>query len=376
MKMLACLLLMFTVMTGACIDKKTCTISGTLTNGKDTTVLYLYSDSLPEVDSIFVVNGQLRHQLPLAHPMRFVLHNKRNQYDFRDRKVIWLEPSEINITGDLEFMKKMKVTGSASQMVYEDYSHLIDSVQRKMTAAKDELQFTPEDKKDAAELAIGSLRKELSQGIVDFMTKHKDSYVVLSALHDESYLAFRVLDKEQIKQVYSQLPQELKAMPMGHEIKRYYELPEPPKVGDMAPEIIQVSPKGDTIRLSDFRGKYVLLDFWSSSCAPCRGEFKWLKKAYSKYHPKGLEILGVSGDSRKQAWVNAIANDSIPWVNVSDLKGWQNEAFLRYDIKMMPYKFLVNPDGMIVKDRIWFSSESITEKVLGEIFKDKKMEGL
>lgn len=376
MKSLLCLLMLFTVMTGACIDKKTCTLYGTLTNGKDTTVLYLYSDSLPEVDSIMVVNGTFRHQLPLSHPTQFVLHNKRNRYDFRDRKVIWLEPSEINISGDLEFIKNFKVAGSASQLVFEQYTHLMDSVRRRLSDAINELQFTPEDKKEAAELANDSLRRELSKGIVDFMQKHKDSYVVLSGLHAESYLAFRVLDKEQIKQVYHQLPQELKALAMGHEIKRYYELPEPPKVGDRAPEIVQLSPEGDTIRLSDFRGKYVLVDFWSSSCAPCRGEFKWLKKAYSKYHPKGLEILGVSGDSRKQAWINAIGNDSIPWVNVSDLKGWQNEAFLRYDIKMMPYKFLINPDGMIVKDRIWFSSEWVTEKVLGEIFENKKIEGL
>lgn len=372
MKKLACLLLLLSMMVGACQNRNTCTISGTVTNSKDTTVLYLVSDSIAEVDSITIVNGKFRHQISLSHPQKFLLHNKRNHYPFRDRKAIWLEPSDITISGDLEFIKNFKLTGSASQVVFEEYTHLMDSVQRRLSDAKNEIRFTPNDKKQAAERGIDSLRKEFSKGIIGFMTGHKNSPVVLSGLHSESYMAFRILDKAQIKNVYNQFPERFKASGTGKEIKKYFELPEAPKVGEMAPDIIQITPNGDTIKLSDFRGYYVLVDFWSSSCAPCRGEFKWLKKAYSKYHPNGLVVFGVSGDSNMQPWVNAIKHDSIPWINVSDLKGWYNEAFLRYDIKGIPHKLLVNPDGLIVKDDGWFCNESITEQVLGEIYENKK----
>jgi peroxiredoxin len=170
--------------------------------------------------------------------------------------------------------------------------------------------------------------------------------------------------------VYENLTEDLKTSNQGIEIKKYIALPEPPKVGDLAPEIMQLTPNGDTVRLSDFRGKYVLVDFWDSYCAPCRGSHKWLRRIYEKYNSKGFEILGVSCDKNKNRWVTAIKQDSITWTNISDLKGWQNEAFLIYDIKFIPQNYLVNPDGKIIKYRL--CSESYADHELGQIFKNKK----
>ena len=114
-----------------------------------------------------------------------------------------------------------------------------------------------------------------------------------------------------------------------------------------------------------------MLEFWASDCAPCRGSNKWLRKIYSKYNPKGFEILGVSGDNIKKRWTDAIAKDSIPWQNISDLKGWYNEAFLLYDIKYIPNNFLINPEGIIIKDRTGFCSESVLDHLLGEKLEKK-----
>ena len=353
----------------SCQNRNTCSLTGTIVNCKDSTILYLVDlDSLNFVDSIIVVNGTFTHKLHLTHPTKFIFHKKRDQYEFRDRKYIWLEPSEISLNGDFEFLKKLQVNGSVSNMEFEKYHQLLDEANKRINNLEEQIHFKSEVEKVSEQVKIDSLKKELSNEIEHFMIENKNSYVSLSELHSECYLAFRHLTKEQIKNVYNNLSSELRITVKGNEIKKYMELPEPPKIGDIAPEIIQITPSGDTVRLSDFRGKYVLLDFWSSSCGPCRGEFKWLRKAYDKFSPKGLVILGVSGDNNKQKWVDAIIHDSISWINISDLKGWENEAFLLYDIKRIPNKYLINPDGLIIKDGIWFSSESITDHVLGEIF--------
>lgn len=366
-------ILTFLCLLGAsCQNRNTCSLTGTIANCKDSTILYLADlDSLNFVDSIIVVNGTFSHKLNLKHPTIFGLHNKRNKYEFRDRKYLWLEPSEISINGDFEFLKNLQVNGSVSNMEFEKYNQLLDEANKRINNLEEQVHFKSEGEKMTERNKIDSLKKELSNEIVNFMIDHENSYVTLFELYNECYFSGRHLNKEQIMNVYTNLSIELRSTTRGDRIKKYMELPEPPKIGDMAPEIIQVTPSGDTVKLSDFKGKYVLLDFWSSACAPCRMEFKWLRKTNDKFSPKGLVILGVSCDNDKRNWVDAIMHDSIPWINISDLKGIQNEAFLLYDIKHIPNKILINPDGIIINDGIMLSSKSTTNQILGEIFENK-----
>lgn len=279
-----------------------------------------------------------------------------------------MEPSDITINGDFNFLKNLKVNGSVSNLEFERYNQLLDTTNKRINTIQEQIHLKPKGEKVTDQITIDSLKEELNNEIVHFMMNHNKSYVFLSELHSECYLAIRHLNKEQIKNVYNNFSNELRRTVKGIEIKKYLELPDPPKIGDMAPEIIQVTLSGDTVKLSDYKGKYVLLDFWSSSCGPCRGEFKGLRKLYSKYNPKGFEIFGVSGDTNKRRWVDAIKQDSIPWVNISDLKGWKNEAFLLYDVKMIPKKFLINPEGVIIKDSF---SEYSVEYELNKIFEIK-----
>jgi len=346
-------------------------LTGILENAPDTTTLFLADwENKTLLDSIQIINGTLNYRFPLTHPKMFLLHNKRNQSDFRDRKFIWLEPSEIKINGDFEYLKNLKIDGSASQTEFENYNFLLDKATKQINDLKEQIHFKTNEEKKKDSLQVELSQKILNDSIVDFLLNHPNSYVTLSLLHDESYLAFTHLSKTQIRKVYDNLSENLKGLQQGIKIKKYIELPEPPKVGDLAPEIIQLTPEGDTIKLSDYRGKYVLLDFWSSSCGPCRADFKWQRKIYKKYNPKGFEILGVSGDNDKNRWTNAIRQDSISWINISDLKGWGNEAFLLYDIKFIPQNFLINPEGKIIMRNL--CSESYADYEIGKIFENKK----
>lgn len=351
-------------------EQKTCRLIGKLENTPDTTTIFLADwESKMLFDSIKIVNGQIDYEFNLNRPKKFYLHNKRNKYAFRDRKFIWLEPTEVSINGDFEFFKNFEVIGSNSQTEFENYNKLVDNATKKINELKEQIHFKSDEEKKKDSTKIEFLQANLSDSIVGFMLKYPNSYVTLYTLHDECYLAFRHLNKKQINEVHENLTEDLKTSNQGIEIKKYIDLPEPPKVGDLAPEIIQTTPDGETIKLSDYRGKYVLVDFWDSYCGPCRASHKWLREIYEKYNPKGFEILSVSSDTDKNRWINAIKTDSITWTNISDLKGFKNEAFLRYDVKFIPQNYLVNPEGKIIKYRL--CSESYADYELAQIFKNK-----
>lgn len=123
------------------------------------------------------------------------------------------------------------------------------------------------------------------------------------------------------------------------------------KKGEVAPDFTILDPQGNELKLSDLRGKTVLLDFWASWCLPCRMANPELVSAYSKFHAEGFEIFSISLDTRKDAWVKAIKNDSLYWpYHGSDLKGWHNEIGELYGVEMIPTSFLINEKGVIIEE--------------------------
>ncbi|KFD38915.1 cytochrome C biogenesis protein [Schleiferia thermophila str. Yellowstone] len=126
-------------------------------------------------------------------------------------------------------------------------------------------------------------------------------------------------------------------------------------VGDVAPELAFPNPEGKIIKLSDYRGKIVLIDFWASWCRPCRMENPNLVKLYKNYNDvkfgkaNGFEIFSVSLDQNKADWVNAIKADGLLWTgHVSDLKFWKSEAARIYNVNSIPMTYLIDEKGVII----------------------------
>ena len=123
---------------------------------------------------------------------------------------------------------------------------------------------------------------------------------------------------------------------------------QPGKGGEVAPDFTLPTAAGPEFTLSSLRGKYVLVDFWASWCGPCRAENPRLKALYQQYQPKGLELVSVSVDSDGGKWRKAVGQDQLPWIQVSDLKGWESPAAQLYGVLAVPSSVLLDPAGRVV----------------------------
>ena len=119
-------------------------------------------------------------------------------------------------------------------------------------------------------------------------------------------------------------------------------------VGQEAPDIVLPDPSGKSTKLSDLRGKYVLIDFWAAWCKPCRQENPNVVRLYTQYNSKGFEVFGVSLDRSREDWIKAIADDRLNWTQVSDLLYFNSAAAELYQIQAIPATYLIDPDGKII----------------------------
>jgi peroxiredoxin len=224
------------------------------------------------------------------------------------------------------------------------------------------------------------IAEDQHQFSVNFIEKHPSSLASLMALYQQldqnTFVLYKDEDLKYFSKTDSILFKEYPKAPyvtMLHanvaEMKEQRRVAQLRKLisamGAKAPEIALPSPKGDTIRLSSFKGKYVLLDFWASWCKPCRDENPNLVNLYKKYKWKGFEIFQVSLDKSKDAWVNAIRTDGLWWKHASDLKFWQTPMVSLYNFESIPTNFLIDKEGIIIAKNL--RGESLQKK-LEEIF--------
>ena len=156
------------------------------------------------------------------------------------------------------------------------------------------------------------------------------------------------LPLDELKATRAKISSELAGCPYVKDLDGIIKQLENVQIGKVAPEFSLPDTAGVSVSLSDFRGKYVLLDFWASWCPPCRAEMPNLVKAYKDYKDKGFDIVGISLDSKADAWAKGVKDLNITWTQLSDLKGWQNSGAALYGVNSIPHTVLVDKDGTII----------------------------
>jgi peroxiredoxin len=208
-----------------------------------------------------------------------------------------------------------------------------------------------QDKEGIARLEVKHrlLLNEIQDSVyIPFFLKHLNSAVGVYAL--EQIAANNTNYPERIENLFSQLSSGAKKLPSAIRLEKMVAELKKTAIGVQAPDFTMPDTKGRPVSLSSFKGKYVLVDFWASWCLPCRRESPYLVNAFTKYKEKGFTILGVAlereGDREK--WLNAIAQDSLSWTQVSDFKYLDNAAYKLYYVTSIPFNFLVDPQGKII----------------------------
>jgi len=226
---------------------------------------------------------------------------------------------------------------------------------------------TPEQRQDT------NFMKNLNNEYRQRMKARAEKQLEFAKMHPKAYFGMVALsegtgspvDVKRVEPIYKAMSAELRNSDQGREMGQRIAAAKTIHVGAPAPRFVQKDVNDKTVKLDDVKGKYVLLEFWASWCGPCRAENPNLTQRYKKYKDQGFEIIAVSLDDHKDKWLEAIAKDGLPWLHVSDLKGWNNEVGRLYGIRAVPANFLLDEHRNIIAMNL--RGEELNKK-LTEVF--------
>ncbi len=328
------------------------TISGTLKNVTKNNYVYLHHkwDNKDITDSVKTKSGVFLFKGKVKEANMFWI-TKTNNIAEQPNLIFFVDGGKTVINGSIDSLPIATIVGGQTQKDYQDYNNTMRSFamqqQAIVTSYNDAKASNDGNTMNAKYAEYQALELSMKTAVKDFIKAHSKSAVSGYAIYynyqnapnvtpEELESVVNLMDKSLLTTKYGKLGQEKLNQMRGSTI------------GYPATNFAQADPNGKLINLTDFKGKYVLVDFWASWCGPCRGENPNVVRAFNQYKDKGFTVFGVSFDQNKEKWLQAVEKDGLTWAQVSDLKGWGNEAGKLFGITSIPQNLLLDKEGKII----------------------------
>lgn len=299
-------------------------------------------DSTKTVDGNFTFEGKINN--PVFAYLTFG--------DDMQRVSFFLESKNISLALNKDSLQNAMIKGSPETKNWEDYLKVFHKIS--MSAApyyhlSDSLHKASNGKLDSTDKvtiqnALDKLQDYDLKMHKEYVLSHQNSVVCPFFIIDHfiNYFEFKQADM-----LFALVTPEVRNSFYGKKLSTAIEIADRTAIGS-SPTFSQMDTCGKTVNLKDYRGQYVLVDFWASWCGPCRAENPNVLAAYKKYHKLGFAVVGVSLDNNKKAWLNAIHHDGLQWTQLCDLKGWNNAAAIEFGVKIVPTNFLLDKAGKVI----------------------------
>lgn len=317
-------------------------------DGKTAYLIEIGKDNQPfKADSIIIEKGEFSFSKTIQHPNMSYIQVE----DFPGYFLFIVEVGVVKMELFKDQIPEYSIGGTTSNSDLQYYRSTMTDYQKSLQDIGNDAYKAQNDRdtllfNDLVK-QYESVESKFYNYDISFISDNPQSFLSLVLL--TNYTAGNIISKDSLMVLYDGISKKIKKGPVNDYLINILDIDTPGvEIGEIAPNFRGTTPSGNTVSLAESSGKLTLIDFWASWCKPCRLQSPKLVELYDKYSSFGLEIISVSVDNDESDWVQAIKDDGLNWLHVSDLKSWNDPIATRYDVKEIPTIFLLDSNRLVV----------------------------